>query len=643
MLLNRIFYFILTVLFTVACQKTSDIIPNNTENSLIDSINQYYDSSKRKSYSVTQRLNYINKAFNLANKYKNDTLLLKTITYKTQLLSKNKELDSALYSTHEMLRISEKLLDTFSIGKAYYKLGLYHNNNDSRDSSYYYYNLSEDIFSRLNDSLQVGKVLLNMAIIQSDYGDYFGSDETAIKALKYLKSPKDNKHVASTYNCLAISSKKQRDYKEALYWYNRALNTTDSKINKLRYSNNIANVYTKQNNYQRAISSYDSILKNSLVQMNLKTKARVIDNLTFARWLMTGSHNLESSFIEALNIRTKENDSYGLIASNSHLSEYFEKLDKKKSIYYAGKTYEISTHVNSIDDRLDALNKLLRLETDSNKIKKYSELYIHLNDSINDLRESDKNRFAKVKYDTEKNRAENFSLKIKDAENKIKLEKASRQKTIYLFGGLLFILSSIFVYFQIKTNHKKEKLQQVYNTETRISKKVHDEVANDVYHVMTKLQSDSNIKEDVLDDLEHIYAKTRDISKENSAIDLNENFYDSLKDLLLSYRNEDISIVTKNLSKINWKSVSDIKKMTIYRVLQELMTNMKKHSKASVAVLSFDETKYKVIIEYIDNGIGCDIKKGGGLQNVENRIQSVKGTITFESQINKGFKANITV
>jgi len=641
MLLNRIFYFILTVLFTVACQKSSDLIPNNRENSIIDSIDQYYDSSKEKSYSVAQRLNFINKASKLANK--NDTLLLKIITYKTQLLSINKELDSALYSTHEMLRISEKLLDTSSIGKAYYKLGLYHNNNDSRDSSYYYYNLSEDVFSRLNDSLQVGKVLLNMAIIQSDYGDYFGSDETAVKALKFLKSPKDDKHIASTYNCLAISSKKQRDYKEALYWYNHALNTTDSKINKLRYSNNIANVYTKQNNYQRAISSYYSILKDSLVQMNLKTKARVIDNLTFARWLMTGSHNLESSFIEALNIRTKENDSYGLVASNSHLSEYFEKLDKKKSIYYAGRAYEISTHVNSIDDRLGALNKLLRLETDPNKIKKYSELYIHLNDSINDLRESDKNRFAKVKYDTEKNRTENFNLKIKDVENQIKLEKASRQKTIYSFGGLLFLLSSIFVYFQIKTKHKKEKLQQVYTTETRISKKVHDEVANEIYHAMTKLQDDSNTKEEILDDLENIYTKTREISNENSTIDFKEDFKSILNDLLLSYKDEKTNVITRNMNEINWNSVSDLKKTAIYRVLQELMTNMKKHSKASFAVLSFTKKKDGIIINYKDDGIGCTIKKKGGLQNAENRIQSINGIITFESQNKNGFKATIRI
>lgn len=630
-------------LFIVSCQKTGDIILKNRESSSIDSINKYYYSSKEKSYSDTKRLNFINTAFDVANAYENDTLLLKTIIYKTQLLSINKDLDSALSYSHKMLRLSKKLLDTFSIGQAYYKLGLYHNNNDTRDSSYYYYNLSEDVFSRLNDSLQIGKVLLNKSIIQSDYGDYFGSDETAVKALKYLKSPRDNKYIASTYNCLAISSKKQKDYEESLYWYNMAIGTTKSEINRLRYSNNIANVYLKQDNYKKAISLYDSILKDSLVLSNLKTKARVIDNLTYAKWLVTGSEKLENDFIKALNIRINQNDLYGQIASNSHLSEYFEKRSNAKSIQYAERMYEISTQVNSIDDRLEALRKLLKSEKHLDKIKKYSEIYLHLNDSIIDLRESYKNKFAKIRYDTEKNRIDNFDLKIKNSENQLKLEKSNKQKTIYLFSGLLFILSVIFAYFLIKVRHKKEKLQQVYDTEKRISKKVHDEVANDVYHVMIKLQGDANNEAEVLDDLENIYEKTRDISKENSAIDLDENFKDSLNDLLLSYNSQDINIITKDLSKINWESISNIKKTTIYRVLQELMINMKKHSKASIAVLSFKDGKNGVTIEYKDNGVGWNLRKGVGLQNVENRIQSVNGIVTFESQTNKGFKSKIIV
>ncbi len=73
------------------------------------------------------------------------------------------------------------------------------------------------------------------------------------------------------------------------------------------------------------------------------------------------------------------------------------------------------------------------------------------------------------------------------------------------------------------------------------------------------------------------------------------------------------------------------------------MVNMKKHSKASLVALSFSETKNKINISYTDNGLGTNLKKSTGLLNVENRISSIKGTIIFESEINKGFKVKITM
>ena len=51
----------------------------------------------------------------------------------------------------------------------------------------------------------------------------------------------------------------------------------------------------------------------------------------------------------------------------------------------------------------------------------------------------------------------------------------------------------------------------------------------------------------------------------------------------------------------------------------------------------------KTVISYTDNGVGGAIKKSTGLQNVENRIESINGTITFETEPNKGFKTKIII
>jgi signal transduction histidine kinase len=247
-----------------------------------------------------------------------------------------------------------------------------------------------------------------------------------------------------------------------------------------------------------------------------------------------------------------------------------------------------------------------------------------------------------MKYDfsEEKRKAEEAKLKL--IESQLAEEKQKQLKWLYLISTLFILFMAILLYFILRSRHKKEELLQVYKTETRISVKVHDEAANGVYQVMTKLQGNTTIDEGLLDDLEKIYNKTRDISRENSAINLETNFNETVNDLLVSYKNRDINIITKDSAKINWKRVSKEKKTIIYRVLKELMTNMKKHSKASLVVVTFTQ-KNKLVIKYSDNGIGTENKTHNGLQNAENRINSVKGTISFDSHSGEGFKATITI
>jgi signal transduction histidine kinase len=261
--------------------------------------------------------------------------------------------------------------------------------------------------------------------------------------------------------------------------------------------------------------------------------------------------------------------------------------------------------------------------------------YKTLTDSIAKSKQLQENKFAEMQY--------NFSEYQRKAQESQLAASEQRTKTLaYQFGGLSIFLMAIFFYILLRSRHKKENLLKVYETETRISKKVHDEVANDIYQMMTKLETNPISSEPLLDELENIYIKTRDISKENSEI-IYTDFKVQLKDLLLSYQSKDVNIITKNLQDIEWEFVSDAKKTTLYRVLQELMTNMKKHSKATLVVITFGQEKNKLNIVYKDNGVGTELHKGSGCQNMENRIASIEGLIKFESAPNSGFKAIVTV
>lgn len=314
-----------------------------------------------------------------------------------------------------------------------------------------------------------------------------------------------------------------------------------------------------------------------------------------------------------------------------HLAEYFKDRDSiKTALGFVNKALAISNFTKNVTYKKSALSMKIELQLYGDK---EFEVLKNINDSINHSLILSQNKYISEKYNYDK------------ANDELRLNKVKRGRDQIIFTvGILFLLSVFALgYFLIQSKHKKEKLQQVYNTETRISKKVHDEVANDVFQIMTSLQRNSNRNEKIIDDLDQIYNKTRDISKQHAILDYDTNFEQALNDLLLSYNINTVNVIAKDISKINWESISKIKKNTIYKVLQELMINMTKHSKASVSVLTFNQNKKKVEIHYNDNGVGCNLKKHTGLQNVENRIESINGTISFDSEINNGFKAKITV
>lgn len=285
-----------------------------------------------------------------------------------------------------------------------------------------------------------------------------------------------------------------------------------------------------------------------------------------------------------------------------------------------------------------------------NQLKKYSLDYIRINDSLVKARQKAKNQFAKIKYDSKQDKEENLRLKTQKAETALELEKEKNQNLVLNFLVITGILSTIFLYYFLKAVNKKEKIQTSYDTETRIAKKLHDELANDVYHTMAfaETQDLSTIqnKESLLNNLDTIYSRTRNISKENSFIDTGPKYVEGLKEMMSGFNTNAVTILVKGMDSIDWNKLERNKKIIIYRAIQELLVNMKKHSQCSLAIITFKKKENKLQIDYSDNGLGAALEKinsKNGLQNVENRILSINGTITFDTKSSKGFKTSLTI
>lgn len=133
--------------------------------------------------------------------------------------------------------------------------------------------------------------------------------------------------------------------------------------------------------------------------------------------------------------------------------------------------------------------------------------------------------------------------------------------------------------------------------------------------------------------------------EKNSEIDTGAGFESNLKQMLTDFENNEIKVIIKDNYDINWEKVQQESKVIAYRVLQELMVNMKKHSQSSFVVIGFENNDNTIHFTYSDNGIGISnqLKLKNGLKNAENRIRAIKGTITFETETDKGFRVRFSL
>lgn len=87
------------------------------------------------------------------------------------------------------------------------------------------------------------------------------------------------------------------------------------------------------------------------------------------------------------------------------------------------------------------------------------------------------------------------------------------------------------------------------------------------------------------------------------------------------------------------------KKVILYRIVQELISNFLKHAQATFLNLKVSYSPTTIYLQMEDNGIGMEAGKrsGIGLISIKNRLDLLKGTMVMENKPGKGLKIMIEV
>lgn len=531
-----------------------------------------------------------------------------------------------------------------SVANPYYDQAFAYLDAGKADSAFRYFDQARELFLANKDSLRVAACLIQMAITLTNQNDYFGAQETSLQANDYLdvENPKHHIYLSSNFNNLGRSTYLLKDFNRAISFYDSAIQFSDDSLNTRIFLNNKAKAYHDNKQYADALKIYEHIIQEN--SKNPREYARALTNISDTRWHQNPAYNAAPHLLTALQIREQENDKWGKNSSYAHLAAYYEQKRPDSALFFARKRYAIAQEIKSADDQIMGLQMLIRLSS-PDSTKWYFDVYRRLSDSVQLARAAAKNQFALIRYEVEKNKAENLKLQ---QENAVRNLQINRQRTITAMVSLFAIAligGGMYWYRKRKQRLELEAQNRIKASQLRTSKKVHDVVANGLYRVMAEIENKSDIdREGILDRLEDMYEKSRDISYEAEDPPIQQiDYHQKITDLLTSFATDSTKVLIAGNDSDVWADVSVEARYEIEHILQELMVNMKKHSRASHVAMRFERHNHQFSIHYSDNGIGLPLnfQKGNGLVNTGNRIKNLQGDFTFDTGEN-GLKIRMT-
>jgi Signal transduction histidine kinase len=90
---------------------------------------------------------------------------------------------------------------------------------------------------------------------------------------------------------------------------------------------------------------------------------------------------------------------------------------------------------------------------------------------------------------------------------------------------------------------------------------------------------------------------------------------------------------------LNEDSLSEDLKISIYRIIQEQLNNIRKHARASKVHILLEHGNNNISLFIEDNGCGFDIhskRKGHGITNIINRAETFNGGVELVSSPGRG-------
>ncbi|MDW5288784.1 sensor histidine kinase [Formosa sp. PL04] len=531
------------------------------------------------------------------------------------------------------------------------------------DTAMSYYSKAKDYATKAGNDHVKAFAILYQGYTYTDEGDFAKASQHIQEASKIFQKVKDTFNIITSRNALSILYSANGFLKEAELERKEAIELGELSKNYGVLISIYANSATdnkKQGLQKERLINIHKAVAASEKSDHLDYFRPILLHTLIIAYAENDSLDKARSYYKTLKADKKNTE--GIYESNYYRASSrlaFAEKDYPSAVEWGKKYLDLVKATNNINNIEDGESFLADVYE---KLNQYNEAYTHLKaskkieDSLKSVQKNNALSYYQTLYETNKR-----DQKIKDQNSEIKLldEQHTRKAQLMWLSIIILIalFSIIYLYRSRKYSQKNALLQKtfaedlIYSVEAerkRISSELHDSVGQSLLLIKNKIflesenKTDTSLVDSAIDEVRTISQQLHPFQFEklgliNSIKNTIENFQ---KNSNIFY-SEDIEIETLEISKD--------KEIFIYRMLQECLNNVEKHSEAKACVINVENLKDAVLFEVKDNGTGFDVIEDSkllnslGMKTLKERAQLIGAQLSINSVKGKGTTIQIKI
>lgn len=610
------------------------------------------------------------------------------LSYKIARLTLRNQPDICKEVIYSAISDSNIISDKYMLGKNLNYLGIVYQYQAIYDSADYYFNRCLKIAKQITNMQLEMFAYNNLAINFKNNGDYEDAINYFIKVLEEEEKRDNKERIAAVLNDIGNTYLYMNNFEMGIEYQRKALKIieqvdtiTNSAISiKANTLNSIGYTYNALEINDSALHYYEKSLVLKKQINNLYSWCNT--KLNLCNLLPWDSYEYVLCNQELLEVQKQINDRRGIVETRINLAlSYSEMGDVKKSL---NDNFDILNNYSDLcdDKMLGQLHKNIAgdyyLLGDFKSAYDYRIYYDHFQDSIrNKIYSSDILEITE-KYQSERKDREitaqnleivNAKLRISETE----LRVSNKNKLIYLLlgGGLTLLFFGLFIIQRNKRKAQQEKdkaiiteqekgLIAVFNAQEeergRVAKDLHDGIGQQISAVNLNFQALAkkivSISDDFKPDINKIKKMIADTGTDVRSIShqmmpralTKYGLIDALEDMIdSSFVNSKIKCEFEyfNMDKRLPQNIE----IGLYRIAQELVSNIFRHSQAQKVNIQLVKKENHCILIVQDDGRGIEDKNtdGIGIRNMNSRLSAMNGELNLESDSHSGTTAIVKI